>query len=75
MPIFACTDISSDVKELVTTQAECGRWCASNDTAAFKREVQWFVSHKDELKALGQNGKNYAMEHFNIENTVEKLEK
>ena len=75
MPIFACTDKNTDVKELVEDQAKCGKWCPSGDVDAFKECVEWFVANRDRLERLGVNGYEYMAANFNVADNVKKLEK
>ena len=74
MPIFACTDKNTDVRQLVEDQAQCGKWCYSDDLDGFVKCVEWFVDNKDKLAKLGENGYNYMVRHFNVEDNVKKLE-
>ena len=75
MPIFACTDKNTDVKDLVEDQAKCGKWCPSGDVDAFKECVEWFVANRDRLEQLGVNGYEYMAVNFNVADNVKKLEK
>ena len=74
MPIFACTDKNTDVKQLIEEQAKCGKWCYSDDIEAFKTCVDWFVENRDKLEKMGENGYFYMTKHFNVEENVKKLE-
>ena len=74
MPMFACTDKNTDVRQLVEEQANCGKWCYSDDVDAFKSSIEWFVNNKDRLAKLGKNGYNYMVKHFNVEDNVKRLE-
>lgn len=75
MPIFACTDINTDVRQLVEEQANCGKWCYSGNEDEFRSSVMWFVDNKSELGKMGDNGYKYMTENFNVKSNVEKLEK
>ena len=75
MPVFACTDKVTDIKELVESEAKCGRWCYSNNLEDFRKNVEWFVNNKDKLEELGNNGKKYLEEYFNAVKNVECLER
>lgn len=74
MPMFACTDKNTDVRQLVEEQANCGKWCYSDDVDAFKSSIEWFVNNRDRLAELGKNGYNYMVKHFNVEDNVKRLE-
>ena len=74
MPVMACTDKSSDIKDLVETEAKCGRWCYSGGNIEnFENLVDWFLDNK-ELNILGENGKKYLENNFNVEKNVKLLE-
>ena len=74
MPMLACTDKNTDVRQLVEEQANCGKWCYSDDVDAFKSSIEWFVNNRDRLAELGKNGYNYMVKHFNVEDNVKRLE-
>lgn len=74
MPIFACTDKVTDIKQLVETDANCGKWCYSNDIDSFVSAVKWFTDNTDKLAELGQNGYEYMQKNFNVDLCVKKIE-
>lgn len=73
-PILACTDRNTDIKELVTEQAGCGLWCASDDVEGFVKAVSRMCDSVDRLKELGQNGRAYFVNNFNVDRSVEIIE-
>ena len=73
MPILACTDIVTDIKELVE-EANCGKWCYSDDIDGFVQCVKWFAENQEKLQELGNNAFNYMINNFNTNICVEKLE-
>lgn len=73
-PILACTDRNTDIKELVTEQAGCGLWCASDDVDGFVKAVSRMCDSVDRLKELGQNGRAYFVNNFNVNRSVEIIE-
>ena len=73
MPVFACTDKSCDVKDLLE-QAQCGKWCYSGSLEDFKACVRWFVENRAALRTMGENGKKYLAQHFDVKKNIEKLE-
>ena len=75
MPVLACTDPNTDVKELVEEEAVCGKWCPSNDVDAFAESVRWFAENTDKFTELGENGRKYFEENFVADKNIEKLEK
>ncbi|MGU8502527.1 glycosyltransferase family 4 protein [Clostridium perfringens] len=74
MPIFACTDNNTDIKELIEIKARCGKWCYSDDINEFKRCVKYFCNNKEILGEFGINGRNYLENNFNVKNSIEILE-
>lgn len=75
MPILACTDRNTDVRELIELEAKCGKWCYSGSVDDFINCVEFFVKNKHSLKKLGLNGRRYMEENFNIDNCIDILEK
>lgn len=74
MPIFACTDKNTDIKQLVEEQAKCGKWCWSNDIEGFGKTIEWFCQNTDKLEEMGKNGRKYMEENFVADKNVKKLE-
>ncbi len=75
MPVFACTDRNTDIKELVESEAKCGKWCESGDLTAFEECVRWFLEQSAQFAQMGENGRKYMEEHFVTDKNIEKLEK
>lgn len=74
-PVFAVTDRVTDIHALVTYEARCGWWCASDDVEGFCNTVKKIVSEREQFNELGMNGRNYLVEHFDVYRSVELLEK
>ena len=74
-PVFAVTDRVTDIHALVTYEARCGWWCASDDIDGFCSTVKKIVSEREQFSELGMNGRNYLVEHFDVYRSVERLEK
>ena len=72
MPIMACTDVNTDIKELLEDQANCGKWCHSDKIEDFVSLVEWFEKANN-LTELGNNGRKYLIENFNTDICVDKL--
>ncbi|RHW32114.1 glycosyltransferase WbuB [Neobacillus notoginsengisoli] len=71
-PVLAATDRSTDLKELIE-DALCGMWVWSGDKESFIKEIKE-ISKSKSLTAMGQNGREYIEEHFNVRHSVELLE-
>ncbi|MCR4591322.1 MAG: glycosyltransferase family 4 protein [Lachnospiraceae bacterium] len=73
-PVFAVTDRKTDMGAMITEKAHCGYWCPSDDKEAFTAAVKRIVSEKDGLPQLGRNGREYLIDHFDVERSVDILE-
>lgn len=73
-PILAVTDKVTDLKELVTKEAECGYWCASDDIGAFADTIHTICEEREGLVKLGENGHNYFVDNFSVKKSVSILE-
>jgi glycosyltransferase involved in cell wall biosynthesis len=71
-PVLAATDKVTDLKELIE-EAECGEWVWSGDVKAFINKAKEMVK-SEKLKIMGDNGRKYLEEKFNIKYSVEILE-
>lgn len=75
MPVIAATDRNTDFKDLVEEQAQCGVWCASDDITGFIAGVDELLSDPVERNQKGMNGRKYLEKYFQVEKSVELLEK
>ncbi|MBI6001462.1 glycosyltransferase family 4 protein [Clostridium perfringens] len=75
IPILACTDKNTDIKELVEEEAKCGKWCYSNNIEDFKNCLEYFRNNKENLKKIGLNGRRYLENNFNVKSSIEILER
>lgn len=73
-PILAATDPVTDIRELVTQEAQCGLWCSSDDVDGFIDCVKRFLSDAAFCKTCGQNGRKYLEAHFDVQTSVAKIE-
>lgn len=74
IPILAATDVVTDIKGIVTEEANCGFWCQSNDVEAFCSIVKNICElQADDLEKLGDNGLNYIRQHFDVKASVDIL--
>lgn len=74
-PILACTDRNTDIKELLTDEADCGLWCASDDIDAFCEHVERLCQDAELRRRLGENGRRYLEEQFDVKRSVALIEK
>lgn len=73
-PIFAVTDTVTDIHFLIEDEAQCGWWCRSGDAAGFAATVEKICDERKQFSLLGQNGRRYLEEHFDVNISVKKLE-
>ena len=73
-PMIACTDPNTDVRTLLTEEANCGLWCRSDDVAGFWKCIEALMD-ENERRTKGMNGRKYLEENFNVSRSVELLEK
>jgi len=74
IPIVAATDINTDFKNLITDQACCGFWNSSSSLEDFYANIQKISSDKNLRFTLGQNGREYLENHFDVKRSVKILE-
>ena len=74
MPVLACTDETTDIRQLVEEQACCGLWCSSEDTDGFVKAVLTLSEDEKLRRSMGERGRRYLEEHFTVERSVELLE-
>lgn len=73
-PVLACTDVNTDIKDLVVSQAKCGLWCESTDIKNFAYNVKLLVEDVALRNEYGKNGYNYLINNFDVERSVKLLE-
>lgn len=73
MPVLAATDRNTDFKDLIE-EAKCGYWCESKSVSGFYKAVERFCDESNRI-VMGINGRRYMEEHFNVEMSVNLLEK
>lgn len=73
LPMLAATDNSSDIKDLLEV-AECGLWTYSGDKNNFVEMVKYLCENKELRIQMGQSGRRYLEEHFNVSRSVKILE-
>lgn len=73
-PMIACTDPNTDVRTLLTQEADCGLWCRSDDVEGFWKCVEILMDEK-KRKTLGMNGRKYLEENFDVSRSVGLIEK
>lgn len=74
-PVLVVTDRVSDIGSVVTTQAKCGFYTSSDNMDEFIKTVKSICERKNELSILGKNGREYLIKNYNVEKSVNLLEK
>lgn len=72
IPVFAATDKVTDIKDLIVDN-KFGMWSYSGDKEEVLRNLNKMI-YAEDLKQMGINGYNYAMENFSVEKSVEYIE-
>lgn len=72
-PVLTCVDAGSDISDIVE-QGNCG-WVIAPENVMLLAEKMEQVAGlpADELKTMGNNGFNYAMQHFSKAENLKKL--
>ena len=73
-PMIACTDPNTDIKDLITKEAECGLWCRSDDVPAFWKCIEEMMDEK-RRNTMGMNGRRYLEANFDVSRSVSLLER
>lgn len=74
LPVLAATDNASDVKDLLK-EAECGLWAYSGDHSGFIEQVHFLCENSETRIQMGQNGRKYLEENFDVSRSVAILER
>lgn len=70
LPILAATDNASDIRVLLN-EAQCGLWAYSGDKEGFKEQIRILCEDRDMRIKMGQNGRRYLEENFDVSRSVE----
>ncbi len=70
LPVFACTDINTDVGEILA-QGDFGWWCPSNDTVAFAEKINEIL--QSDLTVKKENAVKYLKENYLVSNAYQKI--
>lgn len=72
-PVLAITDTSTDFRELIE-HARCGEWVSASDRKGMIVAVKK-LKDKNLQKQLGQNGRDYFMENYTVDQSAIILER
>lgn len=73
-PVLAMFNKGNDYGEFYIDKPGCGLWSADLDHNKMQDNFEWFYSHPEERKKMGQAGYNYYKEHFTVERVCEQLD-
>ena len=74
MPVLACTDIHTDIGQVIE-QGQFGHWCESREPQIFKQKIDQLCAEKEKLSEMGENARAYLDAHYNVDNTYEIIMK
>lgn len=72
-PVIAATDMVTDIKDLIE-QSKCGEWVWSGNKAKFIEAIRKMVNNQNRSQ-MGRNGRDYLERHFNVQGSINILEK
>ena len=70
LPVLACTDPNTDVGQVIE-QGGFGKWCESNDTAAFSAAVDALINA--DFDKMEENALEYLKENYSADCAYEKI--
>lgn len=74
LPIMAFTDDVTDIRSLLEKDAKCGFWSPADNLKEAVNKIKLLSSDKKLRTSLGQNGRIYCKEHFDVNKNVKILE-
>lgn len=74
-PVLAVTDRVTDIRTVIEKEAKCGYWCPSGDKEEFRKTLEKILSERQLLTEYGANGRRYLKECYNVERSVNILER
>lgn len=73
-PVLAITDINTDIRNMIEDN-NCGWWCPANDEELIIETIKSICDDKNQQKQKGENGFNYLVNTFDVEDNVDQIEK
>lgn len=71
-PIIAATDVNTDIGT-IAVENNYGFSCVNGDLEAMSHFINQFVSNKDLIIEYGQNGYDFMMKHYTVENVYNQI--
>lgn len=72
-PVLAMINKKNDYGEFYLDASGCGLWSADMDYDKMFSQFDWFVTHPEERKAMGETGYKYYKEHFDVKVICKEL--
>lgn len=72
-PIFAITDVTTDVQKMVI-ENDCGWWCNASELNEAQKIVKIICENKEEQKIKGLNGFEFLKREYDVESNVDIIE-
>lgn len=72
-PVVVATDRNTDFKELIE-ESQCGLWSCSEEVNKFCENIIYMAENLEVRKAMGNNGRVYMEENFDVSQSVNILE-
>ncbi len=73
-PVLAMFNKGNDYGEFYIDKPGCGLWSVDLDHNRMQENFEWFYTHPEERKQMGQAGYNYYKVHFTVERVCEQLD-
>lgn len=73
-PFIAWVDEDSEIS-LIARKYNCGISVSSGDTEGMVKAVEWSINHPEELKKMGERGRQAAIEYFDRKQATFKFNK
>ena len=73
--MLAVTDRVSDVGSTISVSARCGYYTPSDDLNGFVQTVKTICERREKLIELGQNGRKYLEDNYDVKISARLLEK
>lgn len=72
-PVLAMFNQGSDYGDFYIDKPGCGLWSMGLDNQKMQDNFEWFYTHPDERKKMGEAGYNYFLKNFTVEKVCDVL--
>lgn len=74
-PVLAMFNDGNDYGDFYIDKPQCGLWSVGLDNRKMQENFEWFYTHPEERKMMGEAGYRYYKKHFSVKVVAEELEK